>query len=278
MRVFLETRDLKRHYRMGTSTVRALDGVSLSVQQGEFVALLGTSGSGKSTLLNLIAGLDRPSEGSLRIFDQDLAQMSSSELSLHRRRNVGIIFQSFNLVSSMSAARTSRCCSREAPANSSNRRRPASLDWTQRAAGTPPQLSGGTARVAIALALSNNRICCSRRADVISTAVRPRHPYRAERSQRARWKDDHHGHARRLACRLLRASTITLLDASSSTTRGRRMTFRDTLGLALRNLGEAKLLTSLTTMVCHRDRLPRRYGVARGRLQDQFVAVSRSAC
>jgi len=99
----LETRDLKKHYRMGASTVRALDGVSLSVQQGEFVALLGTSGSGKSTLLNLIAGLDRPTEGSLRIFDQDLARMSSAELSLHRRRNVGIIFQSFNLVSTMTA-------------------------------------------------------------------------------------------------------------------------------------------------------------------------------
>ncbi len=100
----LETRDLKKHYRMGASTVRALDGVSLTVEEGEFVGLLGTSGSGKSTLLNLIAGLDRPSDGSLRIFDQDLAQMSSAELSLHRRRNVGIIFQSFNLVSTMSAA------------------------------------------------------------------------------------------------------------------------------------------------------------------------------
>jgi ABC-type lipoprotein export system ATPase subunit len=104
MAVVLETRDLKKHYRMGTSTVRALDGVSLTVEQGEFIGLLGTSGSGKSTLLNLIAGLDRATEGTLRFFDQDLAQMSSMELSIHRRRNVGIIFQSFNLVSSMSAA------------------------------------------------------------------------------------------------------------------------------------------------------------------------------
>jgi putative ABC transport system ATP-binding protein len=93
---------------MGEAVVRALDGVSLSVNEGEFVALLGTSGSGKSTLLNLIAGLDRPSEGSLRVFDRDLAQMSSLELTLHRRNNVGIIFQSFNLVSTMRRWRTSR--------------------------------------------------------------------------------------------------------------------------------------------------------------------------
>jgi ABC-type lipoprotein export system ATPase subunit len=89
---------------MGESTVRALDGVSMTVEQGEFVGLLGTSGSGKSTLLNLIAGLDRPTDGTLRIFGDDLGQMSSTALSLHRQRNVGIIFQSFNLVSTMTAA------------------------------------------------------------------------------------------------------------------------------------------------------------------------------
>src|SRR6185503_17898800 len=99
----LRARNLRKHYQMGTATVRALDGISLEVAQGEFVGLLGTSGSGKSTLLNLIAGLDRPTDGSLEIFGRDLAGMSSAELSHHRSRNVGIIFQSFNLISTMSA-------------------------------------------------------------------------------------------------------------------------------------------------------------------------------
>src|SRR5215213_4756179 len=104
MTVAVETRDLEKHYRMGEVDVRALDGVTLTVTEGEFVALLGTSGSGKSTLLNLIAGLDQATGGSLEIFGQDLAQMSRAQLSVHRQRNVGIIFQSFNLVSSMTAA------------------------------------------------------------------------------------------------------------------------------------------------------------------------------
>ena len=92
MPVLLETRDLKRHYGMGQSTVRALDGVSIAVDQGEFIGLLGPSGSGKSTLLNLIAGLDRATQGSLRVLGDDLAQMSSDALSRHRQRNVGIVF------------------------------------------------------------------------------------------------------------------------------------------------------------------------------------------
>jgi putative ABC transport system ATP-binding protein len=94
----LEITGLEKHYRMGTSTVRALAGVSLSVQAGEFVGLLGTSGSGKSTLLNLIAGLDSPTTGNLRVLDRDLAALSRNDLSQHRQKTVGIIFQSFNLV------------------------------------------------------------------------------------------------------------------------------------------------------------------------------------
>ena len=161
MAVLLETQELKKHYRMGETTVRALDGVSLSVEEGEFVALLGTSGSGKSTLLNLIAGLDRPTEGSLRVFDQDLAQMSSTELSLHRRRNVGIIFQSFNLVSTMSAAENVALAMMFAGVPRPERESRAtalleSVGLSGRQRHRPRELSGGEQqRVAIARALSN---------------------------------------------------------------------------------------------------------------------------
>ena len=159
--MLLQTEGLKKHYRMGETIVRALDGVSLKVQEGEFVALLGTSGSGKSTLLNLIAGLDRPTEGSLRVFDRDLAQMSSMELSLHRRQNVGIIFQSFNLVSTMSAAQNVALAMMfaEVPRAERDARASALLDSVGlggRQRHRPRELSGGEQqRVAIARALSN---------------------------------------------------------------------------------------------------------------------------
>jgi putative ABC transport system ATP-binding protein len=162
MPVLLETRDLRKHYQMGAATVRALDGVSIEVQQGEFVGLLGTSGSGKSTLLNLIAGLDRPTSGSLRVFDQDLATMTSEQLSEHRRRNVGIIFQSFNLVSTMSAAQNVALAMMFAGAPRAVRDARASslldsIGLGGRQQHRPKELSGGEQqRVAIARALSND--------------------------------------------------------------------------------------------------------------------------
>ena len=162
MSLLLETRDLKKHYHMGDTVVRALDGVSLTVQQGEFLALVGTSGSGKSTLLNLVAGLDHATEGTLRIFDQDLAQMTREQLSVHRRKNVGIIFQSFNLVSTMSAAENVALAMMFAGVPRGERdSRSASLLESVGLAGRqrhrPKELSGGEQqRVAIARALSND--------------------------------------------------------------------------------------------------------------------------
>src|SRR5437870_4498846 len=91
------TTDVRRHYRMGNNVIPAVDGISLSIGQGEFAALLGSSGSGKSTLMNLIAGLDRPTSGAIEVQGRNLADMSSEELAKYRRFTVGMVFQSFNL-------------------------------------------------------------------------------------------------------------------------------------------------------------------------------------
>jgi putative ABC transport system ATP-binding protein len=162
MQTVLQTAQLRKHYRMGDTIVRALDGVSLTVVAGEFLALLGTSGSGKSTLLNLIAGLDHPSDGTLRIFDEDLGSMSRKDLSLHRRKNVGIIFQSFNLVPSMTALDnvTLAMIFAGVPKAERDARASALLEsvgLAGRQHHRPRELSGGEQqRVAIARALSNN--------------------------------------------------------------------------------------------------------------------------
>jgi len=99
----VEATRLTRDYHLGGEVVEALRGVDLTVEQGEFIALLGRSGSGKSTLLNLLGGLDQPTRGSIRVGGVELAAMSKNELSLYRRTTVGFIFQSFNLVTSLRA-------------------------------------------------------------------------------------------------------------------------------------------------------------------------------
>jgi putative ABC transport system ATP-binding protein len=97
----IRTENVCRHYSMGESLIRAVDGISIEVPAGEFVALLGTSGSGKSSLLNLIAGLDRPTSGAVIVEGKDLARLSREDLAKHRLHTVGMVFQSFNLIPSM---------------------------------------------------------------------------------------------------------------------------------------------------------------------------------
>ena len=94
----LQTTDLKKYYGTEPNITKALDGVTLSIEQGEFVAIVGTSGSGKSTLLNMMGGLDVPTSGSVQIKGKELSELNDEQLTIFRRRNIGFIFQNYNLV------------------------------------------------------------------------------------------------------------------------------------------------------------------------------------
>lgn len=94
----LETTDLKKYYGTEPNITKALDGVTLSIEQGEFVAIVGTSGSGKSTLLNMMGGLDVPTSGSVKVKEKELSEMKDEQLTIFRRRNIGFVFQNYNLV------------------------------------------------------------------------------------------------------------------------------------------------------------------------------------
>jgi putative ABC transport system ATP-binding protein len=150
-----------RHYSMGAVTVRAVDDLSLSVAQNEFVALLGSSGSGKSTLLNLIGGLDRPNSGSIIANGRNIATLSSSELARYRRNTIGMVFQSFNLLTRMTLEENIELPLRLAEVDRAERpvRVREALErvrLTHRMGHRPVELSGGEQqRVAIARALVN---------------------------------------------------------------------------------------------------------------------------
>ena len=99
----LEVKELTKKYDQGESEVIALDQVSFSVERGEFVAIIGASGSGKSTLMNMIGGIDTPTSGSVIIEGKDISDMNEDELAIFRRRNLGIIYQFYNLISTLTA-------------------------------------------------------------------------------------------------------------------------------------------------------------------------------
>ncbi len=157
----IRTENVCRNYPMGESLIRAVDGISISIPTGEFVALLGTSGSGKSSLLNLIAGLDRPTSGAVIVEGSNLATLSRASLAQHRLRTVGMVFQSFNLIPSMTVIENVELPLRFAEVDRSKRdslTREAldRVGLSRRLDHRPSELSGGEQqRTALARALIN---------------------------------------------------------------------------------------------------------------------------
>lgn len=158
----IECRDLTRVYRMGGGEVRALDGVSVTIEEGEYVAIMGASGSGKSTFMNLLGALDRPTSGSLRVAGEAIESMGPDQLAAFRNRTIGFVFQQFNLLARTSAEDNAALPLIYSGMKAAERKERARARLTQVGLGErmdhhPSQLSGGQQqRVAIARALVNN--------------------------------------------------------------------------------------------------------------------------
>ena len=155
----LEVKELTKKYGQGEAEVIALDHVSFSVERGEFVAIIGASGSGKSTLMNMIGGLDHPTGGSVIIEENDITSMSEDELAIFRRRNLGIIYQFYNLIPTLTAEENI-ALPWKLDGRKENQKRLAEilqlLGLEKRAKHLPGQMSGGQQqRVSIGRALIN---------------------------------------------------------------------------------------------------------------------------
>jgi putative ABC transport system ATP-binding protein len=159
--MLIETREVSRVYQMGTNQVTALDRVSMGAGEGEFVAIQGTSGSGKSTLLNLLGGLDRPTSGDVVFDSQALGPFTKKQMARYRRFSVGMIFQNFNLIPTMTAAENVKLALAFGGMRGIERRDRSSellerVGLSGRAEHRPSEMSGGEQqRVAIARALAN---------------------------------------------------------------------------------------------------------------------------
>lgn len=161
MPTILEARDVSKIYQMGSTKVAALDHVSIGVDEGEFVSIQGTSGSGKSTLLNMLGGLDHPTSGEVLFDQQSLAPFSKKQMARYRRHSVGMIFQNFNLISTMTAAENVNLALafggvRGVEREERTRELLERVGLGDRLTHRPTELSGGEQqRVAIARALAN---------------------------------------------------------------------------------------------------------------------------
>jgi ABC-type lipoprotein export system ATPase subunit len=162
MSVLLAAQEVSKIYQMGTNSVAALDNVSLEIREGEFVAIQGTSGSGKSTLLNMLGGLDHPTKGEVYFASQPLGPFTKREMARYRRFSVGMIFQNFNLIPTMTARENVSLALAFGGLRGQQRRTRSSELLTRvglgdRMSHKPSELSGGEQqRVAIARALANN--------------------------------------------------------------------------------------------------------------------------
>jgi len=159
---FIRTQNLRRDFQMGHQTVHALDGVSLTVEEKEFLGVMGPSGSGKSTLLYLLGGLDRPTAGHIWVRDQDLTTLDEDGLAVYRRQEIGFVFQFFHLVPTMTALENVEfpmLFARVPPVQRRERARHLleAVGLADRVDHRPTELSGGEQqRVAIARALVND--------------------------------------------------------------------------------------------------------------------------
>tara|TARA_R110000744_G_scaffold125730_9_gene231680 strand:+ start:27353 stop:28033 length:681 start_codon:yes stop_codon:yes gene_type:complete len=162
MTALIECRDLVKTYSMGDMTIRALDGVSLTIESGEYVAIMGSSGSGKSTFMNLLGALDRPTSGLLRVAGEDLGTLGPEAVARFRNRTIGFVFQQFNLLPRTSAVENVALPLVYGGVPHAERRQRAlrrleQLGLGERTDHHPSQLSGGQQqRVAIARALVND--------------------------------------------------------------------------------------------------------------------------
>jgi ABC-type lipoprotein export system ATPase subunit len=262
--VAIRSEVLCRHYRMGETLIRAVDGVSLQVRAGEFVALLGSSGSGKSSVLNLVAGLDRPTSGSVVVQDRDLAKLSREELAKYRLHVVGMVFQSFNLIASMTLAENVELPLRFAEVDRS-KRQSLSREALERVGlrarmnHRPSELSGGEQqRAALARALINRpRFCWPTNPPAISTATPALKSWTSSANSTEQlgmtvvMVTHERALAERYAQRMIFLADGKLVDdRQNAPTPGRRAVVKipDLAELALRNLRESLLRNSLTTM------------------------------
>ena len=172
----LETKGLRKVYGSGETEVRALDGVDLSVEKGEFAAIVGTSGSGKSTLLHMLGGLDRPTEGTVTVDGHELSRLKEEELTIFRRRKIGFVFQNYNLVPVLSVYENIVLpiqLDGSRPDQAYVNQIIQTLGLTQKLSSLPGQLSGGQQqRVAIARALAAKPAIILADEPTVSSALR----------------------------------------------------------------------------------------------------------